>query len=151
MTIIQGSLMNATDLERAKVHEADACLVLANKVIKCILKIASSHKLQSRDIAIVHYSPYLSSTARTPTRRTLPTSWGSSPWRTTALRAGSSSSWCSTTTRPTCSTSPAGTGSRGMTSSASLSSSSASSPSPASPRASAPWWQTCSPWGLSKQ
>ena len=34
-----------------------------------------------------------------------------------------------------------------MTSSASLSSSSASSPSPASPRASAPWWQTCSPWG----
>ena len=28
----QGSLMNAVDLERAKVHEADACLVLANKV-----------------------------------------------------------------------------------------------------------------------
>ncbi|XP_071748436.1 calcium-activated potassium channel slowpoke isoform X28 [Lepeophtheirus salmonis] len=27
----QGSLMNAMDLERAKVHEADACLVLANK------------------------------------------------------------------------------------------------------------------------
>merc|ERR1719158_1725757 len=27
----QGSLMNALDLERAKVHEADACLVLANK------------------------------------------------------------------------------------------------------------------------
>ena len=27
----QGSLMNASDLERAKVHEADACLVLANK------------------------------------------------------------------------------------------------------------------------
>merc|ERR1712038_883920 len=27
----QGSLMNAQDLERAKVHEADACLVLANK------------------------------------------------------------------------------------------------------------------------
>ena len=27
----QGSLMNAVDLERAKVHEADACLVLANK------------------------------------------------------------------------------------------------------------------------
>jgi len=27
----QGSLMNANDLERAKVHEADACLVLANK------------------------------------------------------------------------------------------------------------------------
>jgi len=27
----QGSLMNAADLERAKVHEADACLVLANK------------------------------------------------------------------------------------------------------------------------
>ena len=31
----QGSLMNAVDLERAKVHEADACLVLANKVDKC--------------------------------------------------------------------------------------------------------------------
>ena len=31
--------MNATDLERAKVHEADACLVLANKVKKCRLKI----------------------------------------------------------------------------------------------------------------
>jgi len=27
----QGSLMNAMDLERVKVHEADACLVLANK------------------------------------------------------------------------------------------------------------------------
>jgi len=27
----QGSLMNAMDLERAKVHDADACLVLANK------------------------------------------------------------------------------------------------------------------------
>ncbi|CAG0884286.1 unnamed protein product [Cyprideis torosa] len=27
----QGSLMTATDLERVKVHEADACLVLANK------------------------------------------------------------------------------------------------------------------------
>merc|ERR1719266_3087258 len=27
----QGSLMSANDLERAKVHEADACLVLANK------------------------------------------------------------------------------------------------------------------------
>jgi len=27
----QGSLMSAVDLERAKVHEADACLVLANK------------------------------------------------------------------------------------------------------------------------
>ena len=40
-TIIQGSLMNATDLERAKVHEADACLVLANKVIKCRSKIFS--------------------------------------------------------------------------------------------------------------
>ena len=31
--------MNATDLERAKVHEADACLVLANKVIQYRLKI----------------------------------------------------------------------------------------------------------------
>ena len=31
--------MNATDLERAKVHEADACLVLANKVKKCRSKI----------------------------------------------------------------------------------------------------------------
>merc|ERR550532_2005174 len=28
---LQGSLMNSEDLERAKVHEADACLVLANK------------------------------------------------------------------------------------------------------------------------
>ena len=31
--------MNATDLERAKVHEADACLVLANKVIQYRSKI----------------------------------------------------------------------------------------------------------------
>ena len=32
-------MMNATDLERAKVHEADACLVLANKVIQYRSKI----------------------------------------------------------------------------------------------------------------
>ena len=31
MRYLQGSLMNSEDLERAKVHEADACLVLANK------------------------------------------------------------------------------------------------------------------------
>ena len=39
--------MNATDLERAKVHEADACLVLANKVIykDYKAKICNPHKL----------------------------------------------------------------------------------------------------------
>ena len=43
------------------------------------------------------FSP--TSTVPTRTRRTPPTSWGSSPSRTTGTTSGSSSSWCSITTR----------------------------------------------------
>ena len=75
----QGSLMNAVDLERAKVHEADACLVLANKEICQYLVISyiyAQHFKMFLDINIICdlILTNLLSTVQTLMPRTPPTS-----------------------------------------------------------------------------
>ena len=77
----QGSLMNANDLERAKVHEADACLVLANKETCQCQSFSESATTKAICIMMRTSKTHLisiltpvSSTVQIPTRRTLLTS-----------------------------------------------------------------------------